>query len=384
MKRIRIFILAFVCFFLLLGSASATTLKDLKNDLAKIREDKRINEKNSAATKAKLAEAQAELDATSAQIEEATKEKERVEEEIKELEKEIDVKKEQIKDLVLFYQLSKSRNFYLEYIFGADNFTDLIYRLSVIEQLTSRNDELVDEMNDLIKQNQAKIKELEAKQKELADLNAKILVQIQKLGAQSGKYFEEAVDIDEKIASAEKQIKFYEDQGCKDNDNLNYCINDVPPDTDMIRPTKHGVVTDNYGWRVSPCYGCSSFHKGMDIGGNSEGTPVLASAAGVVVAVNWYSCGGKVLTINHKVNGSNMATRYMHLYSIDVKEGDVVSQGQQVATVGGGNTAYYDSCSTGAHLHFEVMNGNYNAATYPGNVIDPRLRVAFPAYGVWW
>lgn len=379
-----IWLTIFLSFVLVVPKVEAVSIADFRKDLAKIKEEKRLNEENSAATQAKIAEAKRKLENISTSIEKTSKDIEQTEKEIKDLEEEIAKKEQQIKDLVVFLQLSNGENFYLKYIFGAESFTDLIYRVSVIEQLTTKNDQLVDEMNGLITENNKKITELEGKKVELNKLNDEVLVQIQQLGSQSSEYFDEGANIDERIASAEKQIQFYVDQGCDETEDISYCTTSIPPDSKYIRPTKSGVITDNYGWREYVCPKCSLFHKGVDIGGNNEGTPVYAVAAGKVAAVDKFGCGGRVLTIDHVINGENVATRYWHLYSIDVKAGDIVMQGQQVATVGGGNTAYYDSCSTGAHLHFEVLTGRYSASIYPSNVIDPRLRVSFPAYGVWW
>lgn len=377
-------LLLIILFISFVPTVSATTLADLKKGLADLKEEKRLNEENNAQVQAKIDEAKKELANIESTIKETANTITRTESEIVQLEKDIEKKEQEIKDLVAFLQLSNSENFYLKYIFGAESFTDLIYRISVIEQLSTKNDNLVDEMNDLIEENEAKIKELEKQKIELQELNTKVLAQIQKMGNQMNEYLEEGVDIDERIEAAKEQVDFYEKEGCKDYQEISSCIKSVPPDSSLIRPVKSGVVTDNYGWRAYVCDGCSRFHKGMDIGGNREGTPVLASASGVVVDIMQVGCGGKVLTINHQINGEKIATRYWHLYSINVKKGDVVVQGQQVATVGGGNTLYYDSCSTGPHLHYEVLQGHYNAYIYPSNVIDPRLKVNFPAYGVWW
>ena len=110
----------------------------------------------------------------------------------------------------------------------------------------------------------------------------------------------------------------------------------------------------------------------------------MASAAGKVVAIDFYSCGGKVVTIDHNINGKKYATRYYHLLNYNVKLGDIVSQGQKIGEVGGGNSAYYDQCSTGAHLHFSVVKGHYNASTYMSKIDDPRNYVNFPKLGVYW
>ena len=45
-----------------------------------------------------------------------------------------------------FYQIANSENFYMNYIFGATSYTDFIYRYAIVEQLTSKNKELVYEM----------------------------------------------------------------------------------------------------------------------------------------------------------------------------------------------------------------------------------------------
>src|SRR5574344_1451256 len=153
----------FICLTILVSlvltmpKVQAVSIADFRKDLAKIEEEKRLNEENSAATQAKIAEAKRKLENISTSIQTASSDIEQTEKEIKELEEKIDKKQQQIKDLVVFLQLSNGENFYLKYIFGAENFTDLIYRVSVIEQLTTKNDQLVDEMNDLITENNKKI-----------------------------------------------------------------------------------------------------------------------------------------------------------------------------------------------------------------------------------
>jgi len=117
-----------------------------------------------------------------------------------------------------------------------------------------------------------------------------------------------------------------------------------------IAPTR-GRITSRYGSRRG------GFHYGVDIG-NSRGTPVVASASGVVVeSINYCverktSCGGRygnLVTIEHS-NGTK--TRYAHLQRSIVNVGQTVSQGEQIGTLG--NTGR----STGPHLHFEVIKNN--------------------------
>lgn len=136
----------------------------------------------------------------------------------------------------------------------------------------------------------------------------------------------------------------------------------------------------------------------VDIG-NSCGTPVFASADGVVVKVlnvrnlsknSWrsksaYGGYGNNIRIQH-ANGSMSV--YAHLLdgSLSVSEGDNVKQGQQIATIGGGwekrgVRMIGAGRSTGCHLHFEVRNGTnflVNTAKYrKGMVVEtPAARLA--------
>jgi len=100
-----------------------------------------------------------------------------------------------------------------------------------------------------------------------------------------------------------------------------------------------GRLTSPYGWRWG------RMHKGIDIAA-PLGTPVFASAAGVVVKAGWNSGGyGNMIDIQH-ADGS--VTRYAHNKRILVQTGQVVQQGQQISEMG--STGF----STGPHVHFEV------------------------------
>ena len=54
-------------------------------------------------------------------------------------------------EMLKFLQLSSGENVYLEYLFEADSYTDLIYRYAVVKQLTNYNSSLIDELEQLIK-----------------------------------------------------------------------------------------------------------------------------------------------------------------------------------------------------------------------------------------
>ena len=109
-------------------------------------------------------------------------------------------------------------------------------------------------------------------------------------------------------------------------------------------PVPMGYYSSNYGYRLDPINGKTSFHTGVDLIA-PPGTPVLAAAGGVVSTVAFVAEYGNVVEVDHD-NG--LTSRYAHLSKSLVKVGDVVMKGQNVALVGStGRT-------TGPHLHFEV------------------------------
>lgn len=114
-----------------------------------------------------------------------------------------------------------------------------------------------------------------------------------------------------------------------------------------IYPT-FGEITSGFGLRIHPILDDLEFHQGIDIA-NETGTPIYATADGVVRNISYENGYGKRLFISHQ-NGYE--TQYAHLYSYQVREGDIVRKGQIIALMG--NTGL----STGPHLHYEViLNG---------------------------
>jgi len=114
--------------------------------------------------------------------------------------------------------------------------------------------------------------------------------------------------------------------------------------TPAIRPST-GWETSGFGYRKSPFTGLREFHKGLDIA-NRQGTPIIATADGIVSYTGYKGLLGKTLVIDH---GHGMMTRYGHAHEILVETGDVVKRGDKIATIGSTGR------STGPHLHYEVL-----------------------------
>lgn len=106
-----------------------------------------------------------------------------------------------------------------------------------------------------------------------------------------------------------------------------------------------GEVSSPYGLR----WNGSDFHPGIDIA-NDFGTPIVATADGVVMDAGWNAGGyGNMVDIDH---GNGYTTLYGHAQQVVVVPGQHVSRGQVIAYMG--STGY----STGPHVHYEVsLNG---------------------------
>jgi murein DD-endopeptidase MepM/ murein hydrolase activator NlpD len=110
----------------------------------------------------------------------------------------------------------------------------------------------------------------------------------------------------------------------------------------------HGWVTSGFGFRINPFTGLTQMHEGLDIS-NRVGTPVMATADGIVSDTGKDSSHGNIVVISH---GFGMNSRYFHLNKVFVRAGQKVKRGDKIAEVG------MTGKSTGPHLHYEVrVNG---------------------------
>ena len=109
-------------------------------------------------------------------------------------------------------------------------------------------------------------------------------------------------------------------------------------------PLEHYRLSSSYGTREHPVIGGLRAHKGLDMAAPS-GTPVYATADGLVSKAEWFSSYGNFISIEH---GADLETRFGHLSRIAVSSGQRVHKGDLIGYVGSTGR------STGPHLHYEV------------------------------
>lgn len=304
---------------------------------------------------------------------------------------EIKKKEKQIKKLINLMQKNNGENIYLELLFGSNDLKDFIYRKQIIEQITTYNDKLVDDLNKMIEDSKELKIKLDDEKEALNEKNIELKKQQDELGLKVTMLDEDSRDVLEDLADAKKTINNYKKMGCLPTDSLESC-SQIPTDSDFLRPLTQGVITSGYGTRENPVSGGYQFHAAVDIGGNPTGTSVYATASGRVVLTSYVknpdvpnsSCGGNFVVIQHKIGNTYYASRYMHLSKIYVTENQTVTANDIIGAVGGGET--YDRCSTGAHLDFSIAQGIYGKDFYlfrQPATINPFTLVNLPNEGIY-
>lgn len=377
MKRIiKIFCMIMILYPL---TTHAITLKEYEDQVAKYTAELQNKQNQIATSEEEISQIKAKINSIKKQINDVGIEITQLENEITKSNVEIDQKQQQIKKIVNYYQISSSGNYYIEYIFGAESITDMIYRFAVSEQLASYNDKTIKELNDLIEANQKKKNELNTKQTELGKLNVDLYDEQDKIESSISEIEGTLPSTTSQIAFYQKKVDYYKARGCKSNDVIGVTC-DVSSSIAIIGP--NGFRFPVNGGRITQNYG-NNGHKGADIG-KACGTPIYAVAPGKVyyVGSDLDKYGANMVLIVHNVNGKLVFSQYAHLSGYNVSVNEIVDTDTVIGYMG--NTGY----SFGCHLHLEMSenvgwgyvggtsNGFYSK--YVKNIISPFKYVPRP------
>ncbi len=112
----------------------------------------------------------------------------------------------------------------------------------------------------------------------------------------------------------------------------------------------NGHISSGYGFREHPLGGDTRFHSGIDLS-VPVGSPVRATADGIVSFSGWAAGSGNTIVIEH---GHGFSTAFGHNSRNLVKVGRHVKRGEEIAVSGS------TGISTGPHLHYEIWkNGQH-------------------------
>ena len=382
MKKCIILIFLFAIIFIPFYKVEAKTLQDLYNELTEL--EKKYNEAQSSKrlTQSEMNKLNNEITQVNNNIDKTKSEILQAEKDILKSEENIEEKKEESNEFLKFLQMSSGENTYLEYLFDAEDYTDFIYRYAIVTQMSEYNNNLIAELETLIIDLETKKVDLNDKQKKLEQQRIEFNSKLNVLRANLSKATEEGTTIEEDITDLKKQINYYKNTlGCSMNQDLTSCAN-IAYATGWRYPMSYGCVTSEYtGNEERTDWVGGGTHHGIDLSCIPEGSPVYAAANGTVARVVYHGgCGGNMVYIYHNVNGKAYTTAYLHLKSYIVSVGQQVTTDTIIGYMGGGpSTWYYDSCTSGAHLHFGIANG-HNAYGFNTYSLNPRNIFSFP-YG---
>lgn len=337
-------------------------------DVKKLVADLESSKKNLKDYVTKLDANLAEIEKKIAELKDLIDEKEKEIEQTQEaLEEAIRIEEDQyaaMKQRIKF-MYEHGQTFYLDMIFTAENFSEMLNRTEFVEKLAAYDRRKLEEY----RETRAQIEELKE------ELEAEKIV----LDAAKETVEEEQASVNALIASKEQEIKAYD----SDIGNKSQLIREYEAEIaaqnaaiaaleqavaeekkkleEESRPKYDGGkfkwpapsytrISDDYGNRIHPTLGVQQFHNGVDMASPS-GSPILAAYDGEVVAAAYNASMGNYVMIDH---GDSVYTIYMHASALYVAKGQHVARGDKIAAVGSTGR------STGPHLHFSVrVNGSY-------------------------
>ncbi|KIL45227.1 murein hydrolase activator EnvC family protein [Jeotgalibacillus soli] len=391
-------------------------INDIQNEREQIKgditiKDTKINEmissQNEVTAQIKLLDekiqaATTEIAAVSTDIEKTNAEIEKLRKEIEELKKKIEERTALLEDRARAIQLSGGNVSYIDVLLGAESFSNFIDRFSAVNTLVEADHEIMEEQQrdkDSLEKKEKEVQEnlqkLEQKKAELdrlkaeldrqknekdnlmAELEAKqseLVGERTELEEKDKELLELSSDVEQEILSEQSRLaelarQREEEMAAAATREVSVSSSNasVPASSSgsWTSPAS-GVITTEFGYDV--LNGKERYHYGMDIAA-SVGTPVRAAGSGYVTSAKVSNSYGNWIILTHSVNGQTFSTVYAHLSSMSVSQGQYVEKGQVIG--GMGNTGY----SFGTHLHFEVHEGEWNAAK--SNAINPRKYVSF-------
>lgn len=266
---------------------------------------------------------------------------------------------------------------YWSVLFKANNFTDLLDRMNMIEEIAAADQRRLKEISDSAKaveetknSLEQEKKGFEATKEELAASQVKLeqkRAEADKLLADliaTGDEYEALLHAaEEDAAKIGRELDAAED-AYEEAERQQWLSTSVPPKPNpggassstivnglkWVSPCSYVRLTSPFGWRIHPIYGDWRFHYGVDLAG-PQGTPIVATRAGVVETTTYDSSSGYYVTLNHQ---DGFKSKYLHLTHYIVSPGEYVSAGQVIGYMGS------TGASTGSHLHFSILyNGSH-------------------------
>ncbi|MGM9987954.1 MAG: murein hydrolase activator EnvC family protein [Bacillaceae bacterium] len=318
----------------------------------------------------RLAEVKHNIRQKEAAIQSANKNIARLKQDVTKLEQRIKQRKDIIAERLILMQKNGGQFKYVSYLLGSESISEIIARINAVSTLMKADESIIIEQDEDVKDLEDSKNSIIASKKKIEEDKAELV----KLDKEIDKKMKEKRDVLDKLIEGEKEIEAemldLEEQKKIIEAQKEASASHATPkggypestSNDFMRPAV-GPITSGFGLRDL------GDHDGVDIAKRGSDVPVVASASGVVIRSYYSSSYGNVVFLSHHINGRLFTTVYAHMENRAVQEGQAVEKGQFLGYMG--NTGF----SFGAHLHFEIHEGPWNATK--SNSVDPMKYVQF-------
>lgn len=343
-------------------------INDAKNAQSEIKEELSAQMEEIAKLDESIAEQEEEIEKLELQISNLNNSIEEKQKELEKKQKEYEDNKELLEErLVAMYETGQTS--FLDILFSSSNIIEFISNYYMVAQVTNCDKELLDSI-------EKEQKEIETVKQTLEDEKAEVdsakkqketKANLLKSKKQERQTKADALSAEDK--ALQKQIDDYNDQVAKIEQQIKEIIernnsssngNGLKFDGSFIWPCNNKVVTSRVKWRWG------RWHKGIDIGADHEN--VYAAASGYAYSLENPGGYGHYIMIIH---GDGYITLYGHLLARYISSGQYVSQGQVIATSGGGINDEGRGSSTGRHLHFEIRKASSLSGFFSSSFLNP-------------
>ena len=335
-----------------------------KNEMDQLKDQQKLLVNSLDSINLSIENAKIKMSQKEAEIINGKKVIEELQAEIEGFQKRLDQRQVIINNRLITIQKSGGNNSYLNVIFDAKSFGDLVQRINAIGKFMNADQDIVkDQRNDLEKVELKKKdlmltqNKLENDKKDLQNIELTLVNQETQMKAILSKLKDDVNEKEKDILSLEEQENLLKEQekaikAASSNSGSNF-----------TRPAE-GYVSSGFGYRSFD----HETHFGVDIAKNGS-TPIVSVANGVVIRAYQSSSYGNVVFITHNIKGKVFTSVYAHMQKYQVSTGQTVSKGQKIGTMG--NTGH----SFGQHLHFELHDGQWNEAK--SNAVNPAKYIKF-------
>lgn len=372
--------------------AKTETLQDYINLLNKYQADLKKNNAEIGQAEKNIENAKNEIENIKQELVNMSNEVQQRKEEIVQYNNDIKDKSLQTKQLFEYLQVANGENLYLEYAFGAETITDLIYRMSVVKQLAEYNDNAIKELETMIKKNEDRQVELAQKEKDMDSRQKSLEKKIVDLTGLKASLNENSVSVKQQVQIYKDIVEGYKKEGCQPSDVIGRDCALQTSTAGWKRPIQSGYVTSEFGYRWG------SLHRAIDVSNkNPYNTKIYPVANGKIQAKFNDSYGALTVVIQHRMPGGQYySSLYTHLskYAPNIYVGKNVTTNDYIGYMGATGFAY------GPHLHLEIApcrafdQADRNCGTWnnyvnfvkrqydSGKFKGPRDLIYFPKSGV--